>query len=84
MSSNQPGEGDIRHWPDLVIHEAAGPSGDLTDAFARVIKPMVSRIQNNENESRTLAAVRDTLLAKLLSGKLNASRLEQLPAKVAQ
>ena len=61
------------HWPDFVIQEAAVPPRELTDAFGRLAKPLVARIQKNDEESRALATLRDTLLSKLLSGELSVS-----------
>jgi type I restriction enzyme S subunit len=58
------------HWPDFVIQESAVPPRELTDAFGRLAKPLVAQIRNNEEESRTLATLRDTLLPKLLSGEI--------------
>ena len=46
------------------------PPEELTKRFAEVVKPLVARIQKNEEESRTLAELRDALLPKLLSGEL--------------
>jgi type I restriction enzyme S subunit len=34
---------------------------------------MVAQMRNNENQSRSLAALRDTLLPKLLTGELRVS-----------
>jgi len=62
------------HWPDFVIQEAAMPPQKLTDAFGRAVKPLVARIRNDEEQSRTLATLRDTLLPKLLSGELAVAR----------
>ena len=45
------------------------PSGIL-DAFNRDCQPLLDRILSNHGESRTLAALRDTLLPKLLSGEV--------------
>ena len=42
-------------------------------------QPLISRIQKNEEESRTLAALRDALLPKLLSGELRVPAAAQLP-----
>jgi type I restriction enzyme S subunit len=56
------------HWPDFVIQESAVPPRELTHAFGRLAKPLVAQIRNNEEESRILATLRDTLLPKLLSG----------------
>lgn len=65
------------HWPDFVIQEATVPTRDLTEAFGRALKPLVTQIRNNEDQSRTLATLRDTLLPKLLSGELSVSAAEK-------
>jgi type I restriction enzyme S subunit len=59
------------HWPDFVIQESVVPARQITDAFGRFVKPLVAQIRSNEEESRTLANLRDTLLPKLLSGELS-------------
>lgn len=59
------------HWPDFVIQKIVVPTPEATDLFAETIKPAVSLIWMNEEQSRTLAALRDTLLPKLLSGELS-------------
>jgi type I restriction enzyme S subunit len=64
------------HWPDFVIQESAVPPRELTDAFGRLAKPLVAQMRNNEEESRTLATLRDTLLPKLLSGELSVAALQ--------
>jgi type I restriction enzyme S subunit len=48
------------------------PPESVCTEFAGVIEPMFSRIRANTEESRTLAALRDALLPKLLSGELRA------------
>jgi type I restriction enzyme S subunit len=58
------------HWPDFVIQEAVVPSRDLTHVFGQVVKPLVARIRSNDEESHTLAILRDTLLPKLLTGEI--------------
>jgi len=47
------------------------PVPEVLDAFNRKCQPMLERILSNHAESRTLATLRDTLLAKLLSGELS-------------
>jgi type I restriction enzyme S subunit len=64
------------HWPDFVIQESVVPPRELTHAFGRFAKPLVAQMRNNEEESRTLATLRDTLLPKLLSGELSVEGLE--------
>ena len=45
-------------------------SNEIVKAFERLVFPLDQTIENNENESRTLAQTRDTLLPKLLSGEI--------------
>ena len=46
------------------------PSNEVIETFERLVYPLDQSIENNENESRTLAQTRDTLLPKLLSGEI--------------
>jgi type I restriction enzyme S subunit len=46
------------------------PGSEVVAAFERAISTLDDRIENNERESRNLAALRDTLLPKLLSGEV--------------
>lgn len=46
------------------------PPDEIVEAFERLVFPLDQTIENNENESRTLAQTRDTLLPKLLSGEI--------------
>ncbi len=46
------------------------PDLGVADAFDRAVSPIFTRIHANSAQSRTLAALRDTLLPKLLSGEL--------------
>jgi type I restriction enzyme S subunit len=48
------------------------PSPKLVEAFTTIAKPMFDQINRNIDQSRTLATLRDTLLPKLLSGRLTA------------
>ncbi len=50
----------------------------LLRAFDRIVAPMFGRILGNTWESRTLAALRDTLLPKLISGELRVKDAERL------
>jgi len=42
----------------------------LLDRFEQVAGPMRDKIAHNDRESRTLAAIRDALLPKLISGEI--------------
>ena len=46
------------------------PPFDLQKVFGAAAEPLLMRISKNDNQSRTLATLRDTLLPKLLSGEL--------------
>jgi type I restriction enzyme S subunit len=42
----------------------------VVEAFEKLLFPIDQQIENNEEQSRTVVAIRDALLPKLLSGKL--------------
>ena len=50
---------------------------EINAAFARSVSPAFARIRANLAESRTLAALRDALLPKLLSGELRVPDAER-------
>ncbi|MBZ0213061.1 MAG: restriction endonuclease subunit S, partial [Nitrospirae bacterium] len=56
-------------WGDLAIFPMAKPPQELALAFDRAAGPMLETLTLLPHESRTLAALRDTLLPKLLSGE---------------
>ena len=62
--------------PEVVVAtQVIRPDSDVLALFSRLTGPLVGRMAQNEHESRTLAALLDTLLPKLISGEL---RLRQL------
>lgn len=46
------------------------PPPELVDAFVAIASPLMSRIEANEHHRVTLTELRDTLLPRLISGKL--------------
>ena len=56
------------------------PPSRLVSAFEERVRPPFTRARDAMEESRTLAALRDTLLPKLLSGELPVRSAEQAPA----
>ncbi|BAY52769.1 type I restriction system specificity protein [Thermostichus vulcanus NIES-2134] len=64
------------HWPDFVIHKIVVPYPEVADQFSRLIHPLLKIIWAKELESRTLAALRDALLPKLISGELRVKDAE--------
>ncbi|MGE5700458.1 MAG: restriction endonuclease subunit S [Deltaproteobacteria bacterium] len=58
------------------------PSGDVLGKFSRLVKPLLAKIAGNDRESRTLAALRDALLPKLLSGEIRVGDYKKENMKV--
>lgn len=52
-------------------HDIVAPSREAADAYAAAVRPLMAKMRANETESRTLAALRDALLPKLLGGELS-------------
>jgi type I restriction enzyme S subunit len=53
------------------------PSAPVMDAFDRVSRPLYLKVVAQERESRTLAALRDALLPKLISGEIRVRDAER-------
>jgi type I restriction enzyme S subunit len=53
------------------------PSKDIAIQFGKNVQPLFSRIRETTRESRVLAALRDELLPKLISGKLRVKDAER-------
>lgn len=62
----------------LLSFEFLLPSSALQQRFADIVAPLDARLQNNVDESRTLADLRDTLLPKLLSGEVRLKDAERM------
>jgi len=54
------------------------PPGALLDTFESFVTPLFQRIYEADNESGTLAGVRDALLPRLISGELRVKDAERL------
>ncbi|MEO0074066.1 MAG: restriction endonuclease subunit S [candidate division WOR-3 bacterium] len=54
----------------ILSYRFAYPPTSVAQAFADIAVPAFARIDANESESRTLAAIRDALLPKLMSGEI--------------
>ena len=55
----------------IPSYQFALPPEEIRSLFDSIAEPIFAKIESNENESRTLAQTRDTLLPKLLSGKIH-------------
>jgi len=57
-------------WKEMARYPIVLPSEAVAGFFNDIIRPIVERIMANIHESRTLAALRDALLPKLVSGEI--------------
>ncbi len=60
-------------WSEMARYDIALPPIAVAQAFTEALHSSVDRIIAGIHESRTLAALRDTLLPKLISGELRVS-----------
>ena len=58
------------------------PSIELCDQFRNLIAPIFRQLRAATEQSRTLIAIRDALLPKLISGEIQVGDTEQFLAKV--
>jgi type I restriction enzyme S subunit len=54
------------------------PDTKAVARFEQVVKPLMEKIKGHLEESRTLAALRDALLPKLLSGEVSVAAVEKM------
>lgn len=59
------------------------PSPRVMQAFDQAVRPLYKRIVETERESRTLAALRDSLLPKLVSGEIRVPQKEKIGEEAA-
>jgi type I restriction enzyme S subunit len=65
-------------WTDFAAYETSLPPMNIRAAFCHAAAPQMDRIVSNVRESRALAALRDSLLPKLISGELRVTDAERL------
>ncbi len=71
-------------WADMTRYQLVLPPEPVARSFSNLIQPSVNRMITGIHESRTLAALRDALLPKLISGELrvkDAERFLQRPCR---
>lgn len=56
---------------DILNIEFRIPSKDMINTFSKEVELMIERIYSNQTQIRTLTALRDTLLPKLMSGAIS-------------
>jgi type I restriction enzyme S subunit len=65
-------------WGRMERYGLCLPSGSVLEAFNSCVEPLLDRIVSNIQESRALAATRDFLLPKLMSGEVRVKEAEKL------
>jgi type I restriction enzyme S subunit len=58
------------NWDDLARFQIMLPPNNIAQKFTENILPLIQKMQDNILQSRTLAALRDALLPKLMSGEI--------------
>jgi len=64
-------------WTDMSRYELIRPPRPIAALFTDLIRPSVERIITSIHESRTLAALHDALLPKLISGEIRVKDAEK-------
>ncbi|TWG94591.1 type I restriction enzyme S subunit [Luteimonas sp. J16] len=70
-------------WHDVGKFDVVLPPENVAVAFNAMVAPLFERIHANIGTARTLAALRDTLLPRLISGKLRLPEAEAAIEAVA-
>ncbi len=61
----------------LALYQLAMPPEPIAQAFGRFVQPLFAKASHASSESRTLAALRDALLPKLISGEIRVKDAER-------
>jgi type I restriction enzyme S subunit len=70
--------------PEVVAATQVIKSNDeVVETYSRVAGPMLAKMAHNERECRTLAAFRDALLPKLISGELRVKDTEKFIGRLS-
>jgi type I restriction enzyme S subunit len=62
----------------LALYQLAVPPEAVARAFGQIVQPLFAQASHAYNESRTLAALRDALLPKLVRGEIRVKDVEKL------
>ena len=65
------------NWSEMARYRIAIPPPSVAQALTDLVRPISDRILAAIHESRTLAAIRDTLLPKLISGEIRVREAER-------
>ena len=62
--------------PDIKNFEVIAPDDATVAAFENVATPLLIKVQHNHVQINSISAIRDTLLPRLISGKLRLPEAE--------
>ena len=71
------------NWPLMGAYRICRPTAPVAHAFQTVMRPLLERLVANIHASHALAALRDTLLPKLISGKLRVKEAAEQVERLA-
>jgi type I restriction enzyme S subunit len=71
-------------WNEMARYQLTIPPKGIVSMFTDQVRPMIDRIVAGIHESYTLAALRDTLLPKLISGEFRVGDAERFVGEVAE
>ena len=69
-------------WSEMARFQLVLPPQAVADAFTTLVRPSIDRVIAGIHESRNLAALRDAVLPKLVSGELRVKYAERLADRV--
>ena len=70
------------NWKDMSNYKTVLPKIEIAQKYTEFIQPIIKRIIENIHQSHTLAQTRDTLLPKLLSGKIRVDDAAEILEKI--
>jgi type I restriction enzyme S subunit len=70
------------NWKDLAAYPICIPPVEIATRLNEAIRPLIARMAANTHQAKTLAALRDTLLPRLISGQLRLPEAEAMMAEV--
>ena len=65
-----------RHWNDLISKKVVLPINSLSESFSNIITPLMTMINHLKHKNMKLKQIRDILLPRLISGKIDVENME--------
>ena len=65
-----------RHWMELIVKDIVIPTPQICEVYANIVSIFHLKIESNVHQLRTITSIRDTLLPRLISGRLRLPEAE--------